>query len=522
MTLQRPRQFRKHAAMPIVRLSSLFAKLRASRRGNVLMIFAFAMIPMVFATGMGIDYTRAARLQTKMNAIADAAALAAVTQPMMLQNDDTAKTTAENMFNAQAAVLGSDLVYNKTTGLTVTITPVYNASSPGRVATVVYHAASKNAFGGILGKSSIAISGSSTARADKAPYIDFYLLLDTSPSMLLPATSDGLTRMRDITGCAFACHLSDPHSEGIYIKDNGIPKRNIPPRDIWLDSYGTAYSVDQVLNGYVYATNQQGKSVKIDKESNGRYADSYWLAHNNLAYRGQPNIEMRIDAEQEAVQQLVPTAKEIADENKVMYRMAVYRFDYYSPKTSNYGRVAKLTDLDSDANVQSVVAQSTNLPLTLWYRNSYIAPGNNIDDQSTNFKSAFGDMTSIMPNPGTGQTKDDPQEVLFIITDGMSDENLSGMGRTHRELQPTHLDQCDAIKKRNIRIAILYTEYLPGSLTGDPWSEANVSPYLPKVAPALEQCASPGLYQKVSTDESIPDALNALFRQAVASAHLIQ
>ncbi|MBY8827669.1 pilus assembly protein TadG-related protein [Hephaestia mangrovi] len=496
------------------RVTALLAKFRTSRRGNVLMIFAFAMIPMVFATGMGVDYSRAARLQSKLDAIGDAAALAAVTQPMMLKSDDEAKTTAENMFVAQAASLGSDLIFNSD-DLDVTITPIYNASSPGREAVVTWHAQSKNAFGGILGKETLAIGGTSTATADKAPYINFYLLLDTSPSMLLPSTSDGLTRMRTITGCAFACHLSDPHSENIYIQDN--KKKNI-----WLDSNGNAYSVDNVSNGYIYSTNSKGKSVKIAKESSGMYADSYWLAHNNLAYNGKPNIEMRIDAEQEAVQQLVPTAKEIADDNKVMYRMGVYRFDYYSPKTSNYGQVAPLTDLDSDSNVQSVVTKSTNLPMTLWYQNGWISSSSNIDDQSTNFKSAFDQMNSIMPNPGTGQTKDDPQEVMFIITDGMSDENLSGMGRTHRELQPTHLDQCEAIKKRNIRIAILYTEYLPESLTGDNWSQTNVAPYLPNVAPALQSCASPGLYQKVSTDDSIPDALNALFRQAVATAHLTQ
>ncbi len=45
------------------------------------------------------------------------------------------------------------------------------------------------------------------------PNIDFYLLLDNSPSMSLPATAAGITSMRNLTsnqdggnGCAFACH----------------------------------------------------------------------------------------------------------------------------------------------------------------------------------------------------------------------------------------------------------------------------------------------------------------------------
>lgn len=496
----------------------LLARLRLNRRGNVLMIFAFAMIPMVVATGMGIDYARAARLQTKLNAIADAAALAAVTQPMMIQSDDEAKKTAENMFKAQAQALGDDLIITlDANNPKVTITPVYSASTPGRIAKVSYTAESRNAFGGILGRPTITISGSSTANADKAPYINFYLLLDTSPSMLLPSTSDGLTRMRNITGCAFACHLSDPHSEGIYIQDNA-------GKNIWLDATGNGHSVQSTANysGTTYVSYLNGSGALVwSKESDGMYADSAWLAHNNLSFNGKPNIELRMDSEQQAVQQLVPTAKEIADENKVMYRMAVYRFDYYGPNTS-YGRVSPLTALDSDSHVQQVVSNATNLPMTLWYRNSWLTSSKNIDDQSTDFKTAFSQMNGVMPTPGSGATKDDPQEVMFIITDGMSDENLSGMGRTHRELQPTHIDQCNAIKARNIRIAILYTEYLPESLTGNSWSQSNVAPYLPNVAPALQQCASPGLYQKVSSDDSIPDALEALFREAVATAHLTQ
>ena len=514
----------------INRLRPFFATLRASRRGNVLMIFAFAMIPMVFATGMGVDYTRAARLQTKLNAIADAAALAAVTQPMMLNTDDEAKAAAKAMFVAQASALGTDLIFDgdDTKQLDIKITPIYSASSPGREAVVTWHALSKDAFSGILGKPTIPIGGTSTATADKAPYINFYLLLDTSPSMLLPTTTDGLNRMRQQTatshlpnGCAFACHTMNPHTDNVYVRDNN-------GKEIWLDPNNglKAYAVDSVTNGYIYSKTYTQNSTKIAKESSGYYADSYWLASHNASFPTlqKPNIEMRIDAEQEAVQALVPTAKEIADENKVMYQMAVYRFDYYGPDNgSNYAPIAGLTPLDSDANVDSVVQKSTGLPLTYWWSNSNITSSKNIDDQSTDFHTAFDQMNKLMPNPGTGQTKDDPQEVMFIITDGMSDENLGG--RTHKELQPTHIDQCNAIKARNIRIAILYTQYLPESLTGDDWSISNVLPVLSptdKVAQQLQACASPGLYQMVSTDDSIPDALNALFRQAVATAHLTQ
>src|SRR3546814_14198974 len=78
-----------------------------------------------------------------------------------------------------------------------------------------------------------------------------------------------------------------------------------------------------------------------DLESSGYYADSYWLAYNNQTFNGKPNIEMRIDAEQEAVRELVPIAKTIADGNKVSYKMATYRFDY----GPDFKKLAELTKI---------------------------------------------------------------------------------------------------------------------------------------------------------------------------------
>ena len=45
------------------------------RRGAVMMMFAMALPVLIFAIGMGIDYARAMKAQTRMNAVADSAAL---------------------------------------------------------------------------------------------------------------------------------------------------------------------------------------------------------------------------------------------------------------------------------------------------------------------------------------------------------------------------------------------------------------------------------------------------------------
>ena len=80
-------------------------------------------------------------------------------------------------------------------------------------------------------------------------------------------------------------------------------------------------------------------------------------------------------------------------------------------------------------------------------------------------------------------------------------------------------------KNRGIRIAVLYTTYLtlPQSGIGsDSWSNTNVMPWVPDVAPAMQACASPNLYLQVTPNQDITSAMNALFAQAIATARLTQ
>ena len=68
-----------------LRLDAQFARMRAclsdfrsNRRGNVAVITALATLPMIAAVGCVIDYTTATMIRTKLQAAADAATLASV------------------------------------------------------------------------------------------------------------------------------------------------------------------------------------------------------------------------------------------------------------------------------------------------------------------------------------------------------------------------------------------------------------------------------------------------------------
>ncbi len=447
-----------------------------NKRGNVAIMFGFMAVPIIFVTGMTIDYSVAARVHTKLNAAADSAALAAVTPAMMAQSDSAAQTAAKNMFTALMVGMPS-LVYDPANVLVSYTHPNGNASI--RNVTVSYTEQSTNIFAGVLGAPTITVAGSATASASVAPNLDFYLLLDASGSMLLPSTTAGIAQMTALTinqttgGCAFACHEANPQAADI-------------------------------------STNPS--------DGKGGHIDNYTVARTAT-----PPIALRTDEIPTAVSALISTAQ--ADQAGLatppVYRMAVNIFDDASsnimPLTSSYASgwssakskyvIKTMWINDGDCNSQ---AACTGL-----------GPGT--ADAKTDFDNAFSTVNTLMPNPGNGTNVagDKPQEILFLVSDGMEDENqaATGYNRLWQAINtPTHgQNWCDTIKARGIKIAVLYTTYLP---LQDPWSVANVMPKLPQVAPAMQACATMGLYSEVSPGADISAALSKLFQLAIRSSHL--
>ncbi len=74
------------------------AKFRTNRSGNVAMIFALAFIPVVLGVGVAIDYARAARLKTSLQAAADSAVLNIANSPAGTQA--SRQTVAANFVSA--------------------------------------------------------------------------------------------------------------------------------------------------------------------------------------------------------------------------------------------------------------------------------------------------------------------------------------------------------------------------------------------------------------------------------------
>jgi Flp pilus assembly protein TadG len=395
--------------------------------GNLTPMFALTLLPVFGLVGITVDYTQSSARKAMLDTIADSASLAAVTPAMLASADQASIDTATTLFNSQAVrVRGVGPV-----NLSVT------ASDSGltRTVTVSYQTTSSALFGGYTGRSSLPLSGSSQASATVPPNIDFYLLLDNSPSMAIAATTAGINTMVAHTPdqCAFGCHESDTAPN---------------------DYYGLARSL---------------------------------------------GVTLRMDLLTQAVQNLMGTAQSTATSNNSTYRAGIYTFNI------GFNTITPLTSSLSAAQAQAANIQLYEVPYQNWS-----------NDAMTNYTDAITQINTIMPNPGGGTRSagDTPQEVLFIVTDGVEDEMVNG-SRVQSLMSPSY---CITIKNRGIRIAVLYTTYLP--LPTNAWYNSYIKPFQTQIGPTLQSCASPGLYFQVSTDQDISNALAQLFNIAVETAHL--
>ncbi|TPG47192.1 TadE/TadG family type IV pilus assembly protein [Sphingomonas glacialis] len=604
---------------PWVDLVRLLRRLSADRKGGVLMIMGFSIIPLTFATGFGIDYARAMRLQTHLNSAADAAALAAVSPAMILRVGTDPSDAAYNMFDAQASAIGGYQGMQRA----VTITNVTSGSGQTlgalRTATVTYTAQSINVFGGILGASTLTVHGTATANAAQPPNVDFYLAMDNSPSMLLPATSDGISKVQGVTGCAFSCHEYLPHSpsDKIYVKNNkglqvllsssyytkGNSKQNVfylynSTTSVLFDSSGNAMNSSSSVSGttnttaggtsaqpttiattpitdttisytitdpadaavtitqtttvvkrtQVVTTQSNGTSSKNSTTNStnstnatydtGYWADGYWLTHNyGLAYGSPASIVLRKDDVVSAASQLIPFASSQAKQFKVTYQAQMFSFDW--TRSGAGSPVKTLNTLTDVSKYPSDFSAATLFPDDdYWWVNSQPTKGNNTNDQATEISNMLTTMNGLIPKAGSGAPADTPQKILFLVTDGMVDQPSRYFG----PLRSSDQTICTAIKAKGIKIAILYTQYLPEALAGDDWSQKNVASFLPpppapyakgsagssdQVLTALQQCASPGingsaLVQTVTANDSIITALQQLFSTALQTSRLVQ
>jgi Flp pilus assembly protein TadG len=418
--------------------------LRALRRfaedttGNIALIFAFSLFPLLFAAGSALDYSYASMARTKLNAAADSAALAAVSSDAISQSADDARKVALAMFNASTGGLSGRVEI-------ISIEAIITDTESGRTAEVNYTAQSPSSLLAVAGIQHIRIGGTATASSSLPSYIDFYLLLDNTPSMGLAATTADINRMVANTPdkCAFACHET------------------------------------KTTNHYYALARKMG-------------------------------VTLRIDVVREATQALITRAENISSVPR-QFRTAIYSF---GESATNIGltRISPLTPTHADAR-----KAAGNIDLMTVPNHGYNS------DADTDFRLILPAINKEIGNPGDGRSPSRPQKMLFFVSDGLHNspsapgctQKTTSSGRCQMPLEPS---LCTAIKDRGVRIAVLYTTYLPLPTNG--WYNTWIAPFQNQIAKNMRSCASEGLFFEVSPSEGITEAMLALFQRAVAQAFL--
>lgn len=217
-----------------------------ARGGNVIVALAVAMIPLLVVVGAAVDYGRLVSLRTKAQTAADAAAIAVAAQPTLADSDVSAAALKWFLSNFSGAV-GSEYRFS--------------ASRSGQgVVDVSFSMPVNNSFMKIVNRNSSTIGVKATAISATLVYMDIYLALDRSDSMLIADGAVAESQLKALTksymtadylswepnGCVFACHAREGWEPlGKTVHDLAVENK-IPLRDARLKN-ATAILLDKLL-----------------------------------------------------------------------------------------------------------------------------------------------------------------------------------------------------------------------------------------------------------------------------------
>lgn len=470
------------------RLARKGAALFTARSGNISIIFALSAIPLVGMVGLGVDYGTAVNAKTKLNAAADAAALAAVVtakayiganpnQTNVTQNGITAGVNQGiNAFNVNAGRVAYTTVSLQT--------PVVTRNGQTLTSTVTYTATVQNSFGKIFRYPTTNLTNTVTASADLPSYLDFYLMVDVSGSMGLPSTSTGMTTLaaqnNDMysdykQGCQFACHF---------------PGNN-------------------------------GWSLAAGK------------------------IQLRSDAVNNAVCNLLQRAATPLVPNQ--YRVGIYPFinqlATLAPLTGTISTLSSAAQCSQSWPLAFTNLLDTGSTQLYTNNNPYTGTGSG----GTHFETVMPQMKSTISVYGDGSGTSQPKPFVFLITDGMQNgqhygnlvgtswnypgnpSKFSGYGNGWWDgSQPAQIDPttCATLKAAGATISILYIPYNQISYVdlggGVAWENGKVNGFSPTLATPLKACASTGFFYTANSPTDINNALSAMFDQALRVARITQ
>jgi len=539
------------------RLCADIAKFKSNKRGNVAVITGLCCLPLIAAVGCVIDYTSASLVKTKLQAAADAAAVATlsvnssvITTAKGMSSSGSVSggsTFATNFFNANLSAAPANVGY---TNLTPSAT--VNLSGSTVTAQVSFTADVPTYFMGVMGFTSISISGSSAASYKLPTYIDFYLMLDVSGSMSFPSTAAEQARLMAVNpddlrgspsysqGCQFACHFS---RQGACAQTSaqGNPYQGPIPAAGTSTNPGTG----GYCQGFIISrlgTTPTSFASGTTNTTNGNNVNWSNTQVTSCPTAGTTScIQLRADAVGYAVTTLLSTAA-ASEQVTNQYRVGLFPFIQYlygctsvTPCSASNAYFPLTTNLTATGtgSINQAAANLANLLDT--------GANSNLGSGGTHFENALKSMNSAISSVGNGNSSSNALPYVFIVTDGSQDYQTQWSGswssqnwsstsavpyqNSSATIPPnsvTSTNYCSNLKSRGITIAILYIPYQPIQDPSTIWNNEDgyANNNIPNIPGALKSCASTNFFYTADTPADINSALLAMFQQAISTAHI--
>ena len=527
------------------------------KSGNVAFIFALICIPVVSVVGCAVDYSMATRMRVKLQAAADAASVASISQksPGFIQaaamtGNGTVSvgiTDADNVFDGNmAAITGYS---NLTRSSVVTKTGIQLSS------TVQFSAQVPVTFMKVLGYQNLTIGGTSTSSASLPPYLDFYLALDVSGSMGLPSTAAEQARLAAVnpdnyvqypTGCTLACHFSPQNSACTDTGTQGYPTNNFCLGYVISRLSQSGYTnllqtktsnpkqqqlPSSIVNGVSPYTINPGLPNSLTAPI--PYGGGGLSAVSSCPTAGTDAcIQLRLDAvgfALNATQSANGTDGLFAVAQKSETVTNQFRIGLYPFIESLYAYFPLTSSINGSPTNSSTINYAAANLATLLDTNV----NSNLGSGGTHIDVAMNSMNATIASVGDGSSPTSTQPYVFLITDGAQDPQMKGVpnggwsGSNHATVlndpSNSYPNICQQIKNRNIIISVLYIPYQPispvnSSFANDEDDAANNN--IPNIPPSLQACASPGFFYTANAPADITAALNQMFSHALSVARI--
>jgi Flp pilus assembly protein TadG len=575
------RKLAQTIAVSLARMPVLVRDFGSNTRANTAIIFAISAIPIIAAVGCVVDYSTAMMIKTKLQAAADAASVAtvsnnspAVTTAKAMTSNGTVSggsTYAKNMFSANLSSVPANVGYTTLTdSATVTLT------GQTITAAMTFSANVPTYFMKILGYSNVAVSGTSTASVTFPTYLSFYLMLDVSGSMSFPSTAAEQARLMAVNpdnlhpsnsppncgypqGCQFACHFT---AQGACGQTSANGWCGSPPGPYQGTIPAPGGSTNPGSGGYCQGfiisrlgTTPASFSSTCLNDSNGscgQYVNWTGTQVSSCATAGTTScIQLRADAVGYAVTALLTQAETTEAQTGISNQFSVGLYPFIvnlctaSAGSSNSCSVGQTTSL-TGSTINNFAKQLANLLDT--GQNATLGSG------GTHFENALSSMNTFITNSmiGTGGSASNPLPFVFLVTDGSQDYQTQSSGNWGSQnwsassnvpysnsatVMPPYnpndqsgtinnTDWCATMKNRGITVAVLYIPYQPindpnsaFSNNEDGYANSNIA----SIPSALQSCATTGFYFTASTPTDIQNALVQMFLQAYGiTAHVSQ